>query len=284
VYWAPAIGADGTIYVGSGARLYAINPDGTQKWLFVTEDDAASSPAIGADGTVYIGCDDHKLYAVNPDGSKKWAFDAGDGVSSSPAIGADGTVYVGSDSGRFWAINPDGTSRWSFLAGGRVTSPAIGANGTVYFGSTDDKLYALGEQGPDAGAPQGGATGSGGAFTSSGTGGAGGGTGAGAASGPGVCLGSGELCVPGGEFTTAPTELWGFSDYVAYGPWCFRVKYDITSWGCGNFHPRQFPLVLQVNGVLVLCGAMPLPPKTPDGWYYFDFFEGATSDSYFYWH
>ena len=35
VYSSPAIGADGTIYVGSGGgKLYAINPDGTLKWAF----------------------------------------------------------------------------------------------------------------------------------------------------------------------------------------------------------------------------------------------------------
>jgi outer membrane protein assembly factor BamB len=29
------------------------------------------SPAIGADGTVYVGSSNGKIYAVNPDGSKK---------------------------------------------------------------------------------------------------------------------------------------------------------------------------------------------------------------------
>jgi hypothetical protein len=97
VYSSPAIGADGTIYVGSyDNKLYAINSDGTEKWSFTTEGDVRSSPAIGADGTIYVGSYDNKLYAINPDGSEKWSFTTGGDVFSSPAIGgADGTIYVG---------------------------------------------------------------------------------------------------------------------------------------------------------------------------------------------
>jgi outer membrane protein assembly factor BamB len=51
-----------------------------------------SSPSIGVDGTIYIGIND-ALYALNPDGSEKWAFETGLTVTSSPAIAADGTIY-----------------------------------------------------------------------------------------------------------------------------------------------------------------------------------------------
>ena len=60
------MGADGTIYVGSyDHHLYAVNPDGSQKWKFATGDFVASSPAVGADGTIYVGSYDHHLYAVH---------------------------------------------------------------------------------------------------------------------------------------------------------------------------------------------------------------------------
>ena len=70
----PAIGADGTIYVGCYQSLYAINPDGSQKWSFPTRDRVGSSVAIGVDGTIYVGSSDGNLYAINPDGSQKWSF------------------------------------------------------------------------------------------------------------------------------------------------------------------------------------------------------------------
>jgi len=148
----PAIGSDGTIYVGSDDdNLYAINPDGSKKWAFKTRDDVDSSPAIGSDGTIYVGSDDNNLYAINPDGSKKWAFKTGDWVGevrSSPAIGSDGTIYVGSYDNNLYAINPDGSKKWAFRTGDVVhSSPAIGSDGTIYVGSWDNKLYAINPDG-----------------------------------------------------------------------------------------------------------------------------------------
>jgi hypothetical protein len=64
-----------------------------------------SSPAIGADGTVYVGSYDTKVYALDgATGQKRWEFTTGDWVYSSPAIGADGTVYVGSDDNKVYAL------------------------------------------------------------------------------------------------------------------------------------------------------------------------------------
>ena len=66
-----------------------------QQWAFPTGDGIGSSPAIGADGTIYVGSCDGNLYAINPNGTEQWAFPLGV-LSSCPAIGADGTIYVGS--------------------------------------------------------------------------------------------------------------------------------------------------------------------------------------------
>ena len=67
-----------------------------------------SSPAIGSDGTVYVGSWDNKLYAINgKTGAKLWEFVTGGWVSSSPAIGSDGTVYVGSNDKKLYAIKTD---------------------------------------------------------------------------------------------------------------------------------------------------------------------------------
>ena len=38
-----------------------------------------SSPALGADGTIYVGSEDDNLYAINPDGTQQWAFATGQG-------------------------------------------------------------------------------------------------------------------------------------------------------------------------------------------------------------
>ena len=146
IYSSPAVGRDGTIYVGSrDFKIYAINPDGSLKWSYETEDKVDSSPAIGADGTVYVGSHDHKLYAINPDnGALRWSYSTGDYVRSSPAIGSDGTIYVGSGDYKLHSVNPDGTLKWSYAAGyGIYSSPAIGPDGTIYVGSHDAKFYAI---------------------------------------------------------------------------------------------------------------------------------------------
>ncbi|MDE1045672.1 MAG: PQQ-binding-like beta-propeller repeat protein [Nitrospinaceae bacterium] len=115
-------------------------------WEFRTESYVASSPAIGADGTVYVGSKDHKVHALGgKTGAKKWHFLTGDSVRSSPAIGSDGTVYVGSRDNKVYAL--DGKTRakqWEFRTGADVdSSPAIGADGTVYVGSRDHTVYAF---------------------------------------------------------------------------------------------------------------------------------------------
>ena len=67
-----------------------------------------SSPAIGSDGTVYVGSLDNKLYALNgKTGDKLWEFETGDKVSYSPAIGSDGTLYIGSWDKKLYAIKTD---------------------------------------------------------------------------------------------------------------------------------------------------------------------------------
>src|SRR5438093_7448104 len=45
---------------------------GTKIWEFQTGDAIYSSPALGADGTIYIGSADNKVYALDSNGAKKW--------------------------------------------------------------------------------------------------------------------------------------------------------------------------------------------------------------------
>ena len=141
----PAICNAGTIYIGNVySNLYALNPDGTKKWKYTTENEVYSSPAIGSDGTIYIGIDDGNLYALNPDGTEKWNKALGDWIGSSPAIGGDGTIYVGSGDGNLYALNPDGSIKWNYSTKREIySSPAIGSDGTIYIGSYDGNLYAI---------------------------------------------------------------------------------------------------------------------------------------------
>jgi len=147
----PAIGSDGTIYVGSNDDyLYALNPDGTLKWKFKTDGWIRSSPAIGSDGTIYVGSNDDYLYALNPDGTLKWKFKTIKEIDiTSPLISSDGTLYVGSSDGYLYALNPDGTLKWKFKTDGWIRySPAISQNGTIYVVSDGNfYIYAINPDG-----------------------------------------------------------------------------------------------------------------------------------------
>jgi outer membrane protein assembly factor BamB len=109
--------------------------------------DDNGTPADITDDTIYIGSDDGHLYAINPNGTEKWRFPASGSigaVQSSPAIDFDGTIYFGSNDGIVYAVNPDGTERWQFLTGGPVrSSPAIGKEGFIHIGSDDTNVYAI---------------------------------------------------------------------------------------------------------------------------------------------
>ena len=60
---------------------------GTVLWEFETGGYVTSSPAVGPDGTVYVGSSDNKLYALNgKSGVKLWEFRSGSQMLSSPAI------------------------------------------------------------------------------------------------------------------------------------------------------------------------------------------------------
>jgi len=148
----PAIGQDGTIYVGSDdGNLYAVRPDGTQIWQFATGGKVTSSPAVQYYGnavTLFFGATDGKIYAIHSDGTKKWEFATEGPISSSPAISHLGVIYAGSEDNKVYAVNAaDGTAErdeWPFATNGEITSsPAIDSKGNVYVGSHDHKLYAI---------------------------------------------------------------------------------------------------------------------------------------------
>jgi outer membrane protein assembly factor BamB/subtilisin family serine protease len=153
----PAIGPDGTIYIGSGsepsesAKVYAVGPNGILKGRpFDVEGGVVSSPALSKN-VLYVGSLDRRVYAVNLDGFyRQWRFRTGDAISSSPAIGADDTIYIGSEDGYLYALAPDGKEKWRFQANDKiVSSPAIGPDGTIYVGSLDGRLYAVAPDGKE---------------------------------------------------------------------------------------------------------------------------------------
>lgn len=179
---------DGTLYFGvEDARLYAMKPDGTVKWITkvqayqdqeeLTNMISFATPVVADDGTIYIntlgyyvdgGGNQYNfgfLWAINPDGSEKWRYEtgnfkAGSGsmapwLRGSAAVGHEGTIYVVSDDGVLHAINPDGTLKWKFISyenkgwlrGLDGKPPVVGLDGTIYFAAEGEfKLFDMGKR------------------------------------------------------------------------------------------------------------------------------------------
>jgi len=141
----PAIAPDGTIYVGSpDSALYAVNPDGTLKWRYLTGGNVQASSSIAADGTVYVGSCDSYLYAINPDGSRKWTYFVPDEVVSCPAIAIDGTIYLAA-SDFIQAVSAGGTQIRTFVEPSVrfSASPAVAADGTVCGAARAGDFYRI---------------------------------------------------------------------------------------------------------------------------------------------
>ena len=146
----PTIGENGTIYAGNwDGFLYAINPNGTQKWRKYLSDMVwGSSPTIADDGTIYIGSWNCKLNAIAPNGTLIWRTDVDGFIASTPAIGSDGTIYISHMNYDVVAVNPNGTIKWKYPTGYHITcSPVVGMDGTIYIGSGDTYFYALNPNG-----------------------------------------------------------------------------------------------------------------------------------------
>ncbi len=111
----PAVGSDGTIYIGSDEGLKAVEPDlSTSKWSY--DGDVESSPAVSSDGTIYAGSSNNNTYAFNPDGTLKWKYKTGNSVFSSPAV-AGGITFIGSRDGKVYAFG-------GYKLSGNYISPA----------------------------------------------------------------------------------------------------------------------------------------------------------------
>lgn len=139
----PAIDPNGTIYIGSQEPyLYAITPEGQEKWRYQTEGSVIPSPVIGPDGTIYCGdYGNGYIHALNPqNGTEKWGFRAFPPGFSTPAIQSNG-IILGSAAATIYAIDPEeGSALASYTL---TTTMIVVSDGTIYAGTNSHFLYAL---------------------------------------------------------------------------------------------------------------------------------------------
>lgn len=135
-----AIGEDGTVYC-SYHGLTAVGKEGNVKWEF-DPDGRSGSPVIDEDGTIYFACEDSCFYALNPDGTLKWKYQTDDYAMCSPSIASDGTIYfIGYEKRKIgdellsclYAFDSQGNVLWRYKTELWIGSdPVLGPDGTVY--------------------------------------------------------------------------------------------------------------------------------------------------------
>lgn len=137
---------DGSVYIGSGSTVYAIDSaTGVESWEFET-DGSVSSPSV-AHGILYIGSGS-SVYAIDAlTGVERWKFETGSwswssASNSSPAV-VDGIVYVGAAGGVYALDAATGIQRWNVKTDYQENSSPAVVDGILYIGSIDGKIYAI---------------------------------------------------------------------------------------------------------------------------------------------
>lgn len=149
---APAIGPDGSLYVGGSwpnAGVHVIGSDGKRKFVYWTDYDVVKSPAPLSNGTICFAAADNNLYCIYTNGNLKWAYDLIT-VSSSPCVGLDDVIYIGEQSADLNpinyldAINPDGTLKWQNTISDACNSkPVLAPDGTIIYPTKGGGIYDI---------------------------------------------------------------------------------------------------------------------------------------------
>lgn len=153
---APSIGTDGTIYVGSGNNVYALNPeDGSvvPGWPFATDDLVKATPVVDSvNGNIYVGSLDDNLYALSSLGLELWHLPTGGDLIASAVLDENRILYQGSMDGAIYAVQAqNGALQWKYPAGAGIAETPVLAHsgsesgGTLYFTTVaSSQVYALG--------------------------------------------------------------------------------------------------------------------------------------------
>lgn len=140
---------------GSIGTLVSYNAQGIKNWEFATTGSISQGgPAIGTDGTIYIGSTGGKLYAVSKGGSQKWTYTNAYDITCVPAIDSEGYIHFTDEGGYYRILDAAGTMKEQVKLGTKIwSSPVISEYGIIFVSIEDGsacKLVAIdfGIQGP----------------------------------------------------------------------------------------------------------------------------------------
>jgi len=149
-----SIAADGTVFALANEGVYAIAPDGKERWKYGLPKSrySAGGIAIGNDGSVYLTTQtdtDSALTVLSAHGDPKQRYHAGSSsfVIGKTLIAADGTVYVTKNiMNRTYAMKLDshGQAKWTGPQESETLN--IASDGTLYICDVRE-VVAIGQRG-----------------------------------------------------------------------------------------------------------------------------------------
>ena len=147
----PAIDSDGTIYLESGGDvLYALNLDGTTKWLFSDNAIFGRSDPLVVGGKIYfISFRPASLYVLDRNGVLVSKTPLGFQGRGSFAVAPDGTsLYVPLDRNILRSLSMNGETKWTKTLSDTIAEgPAVDSDGNIYMLSFDNRLTSLNSDG-----------------------------------------------------------------------------------------------------------------------------------------
>jgi outer membrane protein assembly factor BamB len=136
----PALGPDGTLYVGSfGNQVAAIDgPTGDLKWTFDTKDWVWAPPAL-IQGTLYVSDLTGTIYALDPsNGRTIWTTDLKTAILGAPVL-LEGKLYAGTEAGDVYAIDMDGSVKKIHNTNGSLYGTPVVVDDLLVFGVVSEE-------------------------------------------------------------------------------------------------------------------------------------------------
>ncbi|MBI2062801.1 MAG: PQQ-binding-like beta-propeller repeat protein [Candidatus Yanofskybacteria bacterium] len=139
----PAVSDYGTVYFGhlSGPGVYALNPDGTIKWLYDTS--RVNGVSVDDDGNVYATSNNKMINKIGPDGSEAWRVHNPFAFGFTPVSvdDSDRDVYLVTDSAGLPEFYRLGSSDGSVIWQNRVSDGHQYQAFDPVFDKVSDKFY-----------------------------------------------------------------------------------------------------------------------------------------------
>jgi hypothetical protein len=108
------------------------------------DSDGWSELAVGPDGTIYFGASDANLWAVEPNGSTRWITRLGITAGLTLTVGSHGLIYAADNDGWLCVLDANGKELSRFYSGGWLNSPVISADNTIIIADVNNKVWAIG--------------------------------------------------------------------------------------------------------------------------------------------